>query len=1852
MTLSSSGDRHRARLHQIAAGWGVTNPPPLPPLIPPGQVSTPRTAQDDAAAEEQLKRRRINANPEGNSQGGIKRAFTTTKKTWEPKEIFDALDAHVSNYGDPGVAEAFISKLLSAGGNLNVPNAKKSGLLNRRKSTEFMQPSRVLHKAIENRHTDMVAVLVPYADIERLNTALPFAIRAGDLRILQMLLGAGARARDDQDALDAFRQMCIMGGRADLVGLILQSDGRPKPGWISMSLVDAARKGCLDTVLRLSRSTADGNHNNGEAIKTAIGLGRVDIVLAILTGMNPPTPGGQALRESFAHLFQHPSIGPNEKMALAEALLCAGASGDPVSVALSQACSSGFYDLVDLLISYSPTSIEFQDAAILREAISRGQSSLVQLLLNERVPLSPIYAAECVEHIPKTIAPEDRHAFLSILLRKGAKGAPINDALIDAVHAIDFQSVELLLTPHFPAPLPVAGHNNRQGPNGMVYDRHEMASVDHKNGLALNQAVMAGNLPMVKLLLTGRPSPEILALVFPQVTNLQAPADRYHMAECFLSAGVSGPCVSAALEEAIKQEPPHRDGNFVSLLLRHNADVNFNDGAGILLAVSQQDLGLLGNLLRRRPSPQAADAAITKALIANDKRIRYEMVRLLIEAGAGREGIAISRALVQLLPVKPVDTQLVSLLLEQGRADANYDQGASVILAVNDRDPAILELVLQHGRPNAGALFRGLDILSEMPTNPAKVHKVDAILRRTKDKDLLNTTLFKEVKTVLGSPPDKRNFAVIKLLLSAGADVNSHKAGALAMAVKGVDSALTDLLFTSHIASASLVTALPQSLNIQDPMDRLSFTQRLIDAGAPSKETNRALIYAITTHPNDLPLHSILAAHAESTDGEALRMAVKHQNPDVVDIILAKTPRMYTAPVLEAAFQEATTINDKEKRAIICTTLLKKGVSGQIVSDALLAASADGDLALGTALLSHGASIDHQEGQAVVEACGAGSSDVLRMLLAGKAETSSQTLLKGFQAATLQGDLIKRADVFRQLLEKGITGEPVDSQLVSAAKFGDDGEGLVRLLLEFGADVNYNGGEAIWNATRSATMGSLKLMLGVDTAGDRQTKPNTATLLKALKASRKLDRDPRYQVIEWLFHAGLPPSEEIHIALHRAVKDDADIRLIELLLMHGASPLTNGCETLIDATQSLSADVLAVLLESEIPHKDISWAFQQAFTPETADKWLSEQGFRVATMLLEKGAEGESLSVALSTAIDFYGTDKDAIARQFGGLLLERNADVSYQNGLVVQKAAQRADSELIQQVLHQNPDSRAVSVAFPYIFDAALSEDDTLTLMALFTEYHHVEERLDVMFVHPGSEPVVFKALNEFPRSVKILQALLDAGYYHDQMTFIRVMEDIEEDEQVSLLFWALFQPQKRVSSTVIEFLIHRGAKVNYETRLSKTTPLMLAIQNRRPDLVKELILSGAEVDVTDVTGNSPMTMATKIGGDLGTSMMSSILAADPSTNDGSLHNSARELNLQALKVLLDFGHDADFPSPLHNGRSALGELCLNAAHAGPLSPLQEKSMVKAMALLIERGSDLTIQSDGKSVLLLALHSADPLPTTRAILKAGMWKHINSRDNFFTDGTYTYSASQYAARVLPPSDVQSQLLQLLKDNRAIDVYYANDGPQPEGAVNLPEELLRAERERRARMERFAKEAEEHAIAVARKKELATLENQIFKTRAELEDARARRQREEELGGIKARQAIEEQGFAAEFHRRNAERQALLTHERQLMEAGLSRARLVAEAELEMEDKKQAKMLEWDRTLGVQRVSNAKQLSAVRVQERKELERIESTSDARTVKRLTEHKKLVDTQNALASNLTNAGVNGRRQIGYITGELD
>lgn len=244
--------------------------------------------------------------------------------------------------------------------------------------------------------------------------------------------------------------------------------------------------------------------------------------------------------------------------------------------------------------------------------------------------------------------------------------------------------------------------------------------------------------------------------------------------------------------------------------------------------------------------------------------------------------------------------------------------------------------------------------------------------------------------------------------------------------------------------------------------------------------------------------------------------------------------------------------------------------------------------------------------------------------------------------------------------------------------------------------------------------------------------------------------------------------------------------------------------------------------------------------------------------------------------------------------------------------------------------------------------------------------------------------------------------------------------------------------------------------TTKSWTTPLLLAAKVGRQDLVLKLLRAGTRTDVENYVGESPLAFASQVG-DI--DMMTALMESGSELNDGSLYDAARELQLDAIKLLTNNKHDINFPSERHNGRTALGELCHKSTATGPSSPARERSLEMTVQLLIDAGADFTRQSRSKSVLHLALDSSNPLPITRALLKNIMYKFINEKFNLYTDPSgIVYSPTMYVLKEQfeGPRDQQEQLWTLLANYGSNDIYYASSlgVVQPSGWTGAPPEVI------------------------------------------------------------------------------------------------------------------------------------------------------------------------------------------------------
>lgn len=257
-----------------------------------------------------------------------------------------------------------------------------------------------------------------------------------------------------------------------------------------------------------------------------------------------------------------------------------------------------------------------------------------------------------------------------------------------------------------------------------------------------------------------------------------------------------------------------------------------------------------------------------------------------------------------------------------------------------------------------------------------------------------------------------------------------------------------------------------------------------------------------------------------------------------------------------------------------------------------------------------------------------------------------------------------------------------------------------------------------------------------------------------------------------------------------------------------------------------------------------------------------------------------------------------------------------------------------------------------------------------------------------------------------------------------------------------------------------------------------MLAVKYGRVDMARILIGAGARVSAKDALGHSALFYAAGAGR---AELVQLLLESKPVVNDGSLHEASREFHVEIMKLLLEAGHDANFRSIKHGGRTALGEIALNA---GP--PTDIAAAEEALEVLSTVDASPLLKVHGKTIIFLALDNQHNESIARLLLERMLYRTLNSQENTYQQGMLHYSPTMYIAKGIllgPPSET---LLQLLKAHGCEDRFYATiEQTQPPDAVGLPEEIRDYERDRRARERQKRLVEEDHANTIRREREKA-----------------------------------------------------------------------------------------------------------------------------------------------------------------------
>ncbi|KAE8449388.1 hypothetical protein EG329_008289 [Mollisiaceae sp. DMI_Dod_QoI] len=1788
------------------------------PLLPPPKPPSFMVHDDDRKADSILVQLRVEESASKQQSRRLSSAFGKSQKptVYSYTELYQAMIRAIEENERPGVLEVLLKRFKAVEGDINLARRGSTSMVKRvRGKEEQDERGRLLYVATGNCRVDFVQLLAPLADEQSLNESLDVALAKRELDIVELLVRYGANTALYEPTLINVAKH----GDHELLELLLRAKKRVSQPCLDRSLLPATNCGSLLCILLLAWAGANTDYGGAAALMHAVEAERVDLATALIAAPKPPS--GPSLDKALNSVFAQPSSpspATDGQYLLTEALLCGGPVGDAANQGLLRATFLANVAMMQLLLSHQ-VDINFDGGCAVGHAIQRNRCDLMGTLLQSQT-LTPDIASELVCRIPVKVSPMDRVAMLSKLLVNGASGAYCSQQLILAAESNDLDTAQLLLT---------YGSQNNGPP---------VCSVNYNGARCLKIAVSRNHIQLLKLLaLEGDPSKFSLSQAFSAIPPNVSGDDQFIIVQTLLRGGAEGPEVDEALHSAVTA---HRKSHrLMEVLVQFKANVT---EPTLLAAVSQGSTKILDILLAGNVSSSMCATAIATAMKLPRSEARFKIISKLLAPTitSNAEVREVSQAAIEILQNCPEDLELLDLLCRKGKANLNFENGLAVFMATKNSNFTLLKIVLGSGNflPTSATIERSLECAINLPTTDAsRDKKVKGLLWKVKPQSAMNKALIQEVKSTLRQG---QHSPVIQILLDAGADVNAEEGMPLRLAVS--NPAVMDLVLSKRPNIHSLSLTFPAALRLKDPA-RFILCEKLLRAGAAGEEISKALHVILEEGPSALALIRLILPHTDVNynQGHALRLVVQRVFIEALDLLLSSRASVPSLATRVCAFQEAMKLKNYQDRYEMVQRLLKTGIPQEVISDALISAVNLLDLQLAEIILRNGGSVEHKGGQAVCSAASAGNTEILRLLVSSK--TSLSTLVTGFGGAmSLHGEPYYQ--ILQILLEAGLRGEAVDEALIESVRQGDSSLKMSELLCRNGASVEWNEGEATVIAARSAMIQTLNLLL--------KRQPSQGVLRRAYIAASTLVKEPRLQVIERLLTAGKTVDNYVTKTLTTATTEvPSDRQMIKMLL---ARNIFDEGQSMIHAARVLDLRTLSMLLSSPKAINYINRAFEAVLI--TDDLWRSATGLAVVKILLEKGAVGAAVAEALYQAIaslENTTADGETIADDFVEAFLKFGADVNYQRGLALQRATLQANIPLVMKLLPgANQESKAMAI--PYVFTVCEDKSAVLKGLAAFTEsFDNGEEGLDVMFRHPDEElePVLFLALGKFPRDTQILRTLLDMGYPPNQWRFRASDMDIEL-ERWPILCWALEQPQKKISTSVIHMLIDAGADVNYTSKAG-ITPLMLAIQNQRVDVVSKLISMSVNVTAENSEGITPLALASSMNN---IALMECLLEADAEVDDGSLHDVTRELQLDKVRILIKYGHRIDYPSDRHEGRSALAELCLRAVDSDPTT----KQLEKTIQFLINNDAKIGLRNvSGKTIFHYALDSSNPVLILTAMLKI-MWEHVNADTFLYSDKTYTYSLTKYVEKDLyqGPRNQKDEILTLFRKKQAIDRYWAHDimATQPADCCNPPphieEEVLR--QKARAKRQAEMREDASYMLDLKRMTAIGEVEIQEITAQGELQRAKEKARVDRELLEAQANTQLQitEDAFTLSSRLASERRMAEVRHQKQLGDVQVNVARQMRQEDIETDRSKNMMQIEYlDKKIEMEN-GGFRQRLAIEEQAKESFDRVAQKGHDREMARIKMQKQLLGQQQSLANTFQGGaggpGFPGQRQIGYIS----
>lgn len=701
------------------------------------------------------------------------------------------------------------------------------------------------------------------------------------------------------------------------------------------------------------------------------------------------------------------------------ALLMHGASvnlKDKNGNCICSAVKQGDFEILSILCDYGPSdqilSFAFATAYASRSQIPRSDIlNIMDLLLNKAAQGSAV-----AETLINVVRVEDERDILLLLLKHGAdvnykSGLPIEEAL-QAPSTTSLQDIcgrARIESQTFDRLIPMALErqdykiraamligacrkyrsvlsralirevtqlNGREDAVRMLLEAG--ATVNFKNGEALCQVVRDGNIGLARVIAVN-PDNSSLSAAFRAASALEPPETRRAMME-FLLAQTSTRTEIGQTDGLVAECRRGASTNvaIIRLLLQHNANVDFQNGAALQHAVSGRSAELLMILLMKRPDQCSLSTAFTAARqLTCSTHKRLELFQLLL--GAGYRGDQLNYALVEAITRSPDDLRIPQLLL-QNDASVDFDNGVPLSSAVRSGNETLVQILIAT-HPDPKSLENAFRVLRSSNMSENRRFSICALLLTT---DLIPTD---EISAALidAVRAERNDVRLFRLLLNSDASLDHSNGEALCTAVERGDLATSTLFLESQAASSNVLDRAFDCCFKLCQQARLSLAKLLLPKGVSSNALGKYLKTAVIQKDHDLL--RLLIHHGADTEfqgGDALVATARNGDPIAFQMLMPSTVR---PSIIDRAFEaaiESRTVESFSGGLHVAELLLRQGVGEHLKNEALLDAVQsykqvqEGFIKL---LLNHGADVNIQNGQCFFSAADREDYELFDMLL-------------------------------------------------------------------------------------------------------------------------------------------------------------------------------------------------------------------------------------------------------------------------------------------------------------------------------------------------------------------------------------------------------------------------------------------------------------------------------------------------------------------------------------------------------------------------------------------------------------------------------------------------------------------------------------------------------------------------------------------------------------------------------------------------------------------------------------------------------------------------------------------------------